>query len=137
MKIKEILLDDIRKGSNWKLTCVENELDLPVEEWSIEHCDHFNLEDNIVYSGISVTDSGEVKALVLVKEVGYADYGGDYCELVDGKWRQVGLVPNPNAPHGREFIANPLDDDPSFYAGPNDFRKENRDGFKMWIWALI
>jgi hypothetical protein len=142
MKIKEISLDQIRRGSNWKLTCIEDELHLPVEEWSIESCELFKDEDSIVYSGIFVTEAGEVSALVLIKTVGSMDYGGDYCEFVGGRWRQVGLSPNPNAPSGREFFANPLDDDPSFYVGTIcdgatiDVKKEHREGFKSWIWAL-
>ena len=100
-------------------------------------CDFFNDEDSVVYSGVFVTDAGEATALVLIKTVGWADYGGDYCEFVGGRWRQVGLVPNPAAPSGREFFAKPLSEDPSFNAGPTiDLRKEHRDGFKSWIWAL-
>ena len=51
--------------------------------------------------------------MVVVKEVGYADYWGDACEFVKGKWRQVGLTPNPDAPVGQAYVANSLPIDPS------------------------
>ena len=51
-----------------------------------------------------------------MKEMGTVEYGGDYCEHVGGKWRQVGLEPNPDAPTGQMYIASPHSDDPSFLA---------------------
>jgi hypothetical protein len=137
MKIKDITLDDIRKGNNWKVTSLEKGCfpDVPLEELSIEKAEAFESEDNIVYSTIFVTDSGAVKPLVTIKEVQGREYGGDSCEFVDGRWRQVGLEPNPNAPAGTEYFANPLEQDPSFVAD-YDFRKWHREGFKKFISLL-
>ncbi|GEM_PF-5591005 len=77
-----------------------------------------------------------VKPIVMVKEVGSA--GWDYCEYVAGKWRQTGLKPNPDAPLGNEYIANPVDEDPEFTVcgdkGP--IRDEHRAGFQKWVGFL-
>jgi hypothetical protein len=137
MKIKDITLDDIRKGRNWRVTSVEHGAfpDVPLEELAIEEAEEFESEDMIVYSTIFVTDSGHVKPLVTIKEVQTPEYGGDSCEFVDGRWRQAGLEPNPNAPPGTEYFANPLKQDPSFDSDDDD-RKWHREGFKKFI-ALL
>ena len=137
MKIKDITLDDIRKGRNWKVTSLEHGSfpDVPLEELSIQEADEFGPEDIVVYSTIFVTDSGKVKPLVTIKEADSLEYGGDACEFVDGRWRQVGLEPNPNAPSGTEYFANPLEQDPSFITD-HDYRKWHREGFKRFISLL-
>jgi hypothetical protein len=96
-----------------------------MEEWGqLIQADQFTAEDRVVYSALRVYASGRVEAIVLIKTVGDLDYGGDNCELIDGKWRQVGLAPNPNVEISREFIANPLTMDESFSA--DDYREEHR-----------
>lgn len=74
-----------------------------------------------------------VKPLVMVKEVD--ESGWDYCELVDGKWRQLGLQPNPDAPATEEYFANPVADDPEFDVCGDDvpLRERHRRGFQAWI----
>jgi hypothetical protein len=135
MIIKDITLSDIRSGINWKLVNVDCDLDddLPMENWSIEPCNSFTSNDTIVYSGVSVTDKGIATPLICIREVQDLDYGGDYCEYVHGNWRQVGLQPNPNAPHSEEFNANPLPEDPSFESPTHDYREYHRNGFHKWV----
>jgi hypothetical protein len=73
-----------------------------------------------------------VTPIVMVKEVD--DAGWDYCEYLDGAWRQVGLCPNPNAPLLHEYIANPLDEDREFSVcgdrGP--IKNQHKIGFQRW-----
>ncbi len=129
--IKDISLEEIKRGSNWKATYPEDP-DAPFEDCLVEETIDFKPEDTIAYSVISVTEDEQVKPLIQIKEVVYLDYGGDYCEWIDGKWRQLGLVPNPNAPISQEYVANPLDIDPSFDAD-HDYRAWHRDNFKKYI----
>jgi hypothetical protein len=134
MQIKDITLDDIRQGKNWKVISPESIHwdDVLLEEIPIEECQRFHEEDLIVYSVIFVTDDERVTPLVMLKEAYSAEYGGDYCEFVNGHWRQVGLKPNPNAPLGNEYFANPLDEDESFISDDYDYRKWHRDNFKKY-----
>ena len=138
MQIKDITLDDIRQGKNWKVVLPEDGSfpdDIPLEGLTVEEAAEFEPEDYVVYSTIFVTNAGAVKALVMIKTVEDMDYGGDYCEFVDGRWRQLGLEPNPNAPFGEEYIADPLEQDPSFVS-EDDYRKAHREGFKKNISLL-
>jgi hypothetical protein len=134
MQIKDIKIDDIRQGKNWKAQSPEDfwQQDNPLEDLSIVEATDFEPEDTIIYSVIVVYDNGEVKPLVQIKEVQYLDYGGDFCEIVNGKWQQVGLVPNPNAPIGTEYVANPLEKDESFISDDHDYRAYHREGFKKF-----
>lgn len=137
MQIRDITLADIRAGKNWRLTPLQDErwFDAPMEEWGpLIKTNQFTTEDHIVYSALSASRSGRVEAIVLIKTVGDIDYGGDYCELVEGAWRQVGLVPNPNAEISEEFIANPLSIDPSF--STDDYREHHRRGFRSHVGRL-
>jgi hypothetical protein len=137
MQIRDITLADIRAGKNWRFTPSHDEpwFDAPMEEWGpLTETDQFTAEDHIVYSALSVTRSGNVDAIVLIKTVGDIDYGGDYCELVGGEWRQVGLVPDPDVEISEEFIANPLSNDPSFRY--DDYRDHHRRGFLSHVAKL-
>lgn len=134
MKIRDISLDEIRKGKNWKLVDPRELLgELALEDVSIAESEQFGPEDYVVYSAIFATDSGEAQPRVMIKEVGSLEHGGDECELVAGKWQQVGLVPNPNAPFGNEYFANPLAEDPSFDVDEEtDERSYHREKFQEW-----
>ena len=137
MQIRDITLADIRAGKNWRLTPPENErwFDAPMEQWGpLTEADQFAAEDHIVYSALSAYRPGRVEAIVLIKTVGDIDYGGDYCELVEGGWRQAGLVPNPDAEISEEFIADPLSIDPSFSS--DDYREHHRRGFLTYVGKL-
>lgn len=131
MQIKDITIEDIRLGKNWKAQSPEDfgwQVN-PLEDLSIVEATEFEPEDTIIYSVIVVYDNGEVKPLVQIKQVQDLDYGGDFCEMVNGKWRQLGLVPNPIAPIGTEYVANPLEQDESFISDDHDYRAHHRAGF--------
>jgi hypothetical protein len=139
MKIRDITMRDIQQGKVWRLSppAVAAALDLPLEEWGpIEETAQFAPDDHVIYSGLVVYRSGGVKAIVCVREVQYLDYGGAYCEFVNGCWQRLGLKPNPNAEPGAEFIASPLAIDPSFEASNHDFRKYHRDNFRTHVGKL-
>ena len=128
MKIKDIRPNEIAAGKNWKVIDDDFDYDLPLEEWDIEEADEFDMEDTIAYSAV-YTVGDAVIPLILIKEVQDMDYGGDYCEYVNGKWSQVGLVPKPDLPVGDEYIANPLAHDPSFDADW-DYRGWHKEQFR-------
>ncbi|MBK9153927.1 MAG: hypothetical protein IPM25_06875 [Chloracidobacterium sp.] len=137
MQIRDITVVDIRQGKNWKV-CDDEYFDWEndlLENLPIIDATEFRPEDDIVYSAIYVTDEGEVKPLVLIKAVEDLDYGGDYCEFVNGKWQQVGFVPNPNAAPGNEYVANPLEQDGSFIS-EDDYRDYHREHFKKFAQRL-
>jgi hypothetical protein len=116
VQIKDIRLSDVARGLNWRLIETDQEgwWDKPMEKWQVERAEPLRTTDHAVYSGVYVLANGQVEPLLLLKEVSSIEYGGDYCEYVDGKWRQVGLEPNPDAPIEIEYFANPPADDPSF-----------------------
>jgi hypothetical protein len=137
MQIRDITLADICAGKNWRLAPQSDErwFDAPLENWGpLVETEQFAHDDHIVYSGLIAYRSGRVEAIVLIRTVSDGDYGGDYCEYVDGAWRQVGLVPNPNAEAGEEFIANPLQSDHSF-CGEYDHEHQRR-GFQTYVGKL-
>jgi hypothetical protein len=110
MKIEDITLDDVRSGKRWRFVPPASEgwSSLPLETWGpLQDTRDFGPEDYVVYSGLLTYRGGEVRALLLIKVVGDLDYGGDYCERVAGKWRQLGLVPNPDSQVEQELIAAP------------------------------
>ncbi len=142
-RIRDLTLDDIRSGRNWKVADPDELSQIGarfrLEDVHILEADSFAQNDTIAYAALFVTEDGSVSPLVLIKMVGDIDYGGEYCEVQDGKWRQVGLVSNPSAPHGVEYVANPLDIDPSFTtldAPKADFRAEHRANFRKWCSSL-
>ncbi len=139
MRIREIPISEVRAGKNWRLVPPGDDawLDLPVEEWGdVQEADNFSEEDTVIYSALVAYPSGDVRPVLVVKEVGHADYWGDACEFVDGAWRQAGLTANPNAPLGQEYVANPLPIDPSFGSINQDYRTWHRDGFLEHAAAL-
>jgi hypothetical protein len=48
---------------------------------------------------------------------------------------QVGLVPNPGAPNGEEFVANRLQEDDSFIS-EDDYRAYHCQGFLRFVHKL-
>lgn len=132
-RIRDIAIEDIQNGTNWKLTH-PNQKWSPLEGLAIVPATEFTKDDYVVYSAVWVTEDGEVTPLVLIRQVGHPGYGGDYCEFVHGRWRQVGLVPNPHAPPSKEHIANPLGIDTSF--SPEDYREEHEVKFRKWAAKL-
>ena len=132
MKIRDITIDDILACKNWRLSELDVEacLDLPMEECGpLAEVEAFAPNDRVIYSGITVYPSGRVVPIVCIREVQYLDYGGDYCEFVDGAWHQLGLEPSLISEVGDTYIADPLFNDPSFNAPDHDHRRVQRDGF--------
>ena len=173
MKIKDITLDDIRCGKNWRVINIEKftSESLKMEELEIEPLENYGPEDTLVYSGLSVylKELGEPRSgflnwllgklrrrkdcrfapdtpkdledgmvpvvcpLVMVKEV--QETGWDYCEYLGGRWQQLGLKPNRDAPLSQEYFADPVPEDEEFDVcgdrGP--IRDEHRKGFTNWI----
>lgn len=133
MKIGEISVRDVWAGTNWRFCPPDDDdwVHLAMSEWEgVVLCHEFSEQDDVIYSGLAVSPSGRVTPLLLLKTVGSADYGGDYCEYVNGRWRQVGLEPNPGAPVEHEYVADPLLIDPSFGAPDSDYRQSHREGFR-------
>ena len=134
MKIRDILVVDIQAGKNWRILEADIAvcLDMPMLDWGpIVEVQHFELSDSVVYSALTVYESGRVEPVVWIKQVGDFDYGGDYCVFVEGHWEELGVVPNPNAESGDTFCANPLPYDPSFEATDYDYRQCHREGFYL------
>jgi len=131
MKIGDIAVADVLRGKTWRFVPAPDEaFDRPMEEWyGVEDAHGLEPTDSVLYSGVSVSDTGEIRPILLLKVLGDVEYGGDYCEFVSGRWRQVGLVPQPNAPPSQEYIANPSVLDPSFDAPDQDYRKAHQEGF--------
>ena len=117
MRIGDIDVHEVLRGKNWLLVPAPDETyDAPLEEWDgVQEIGSRKLEeeDQIVYSGLYVTHT-TVTPLLMLKELGDYEFGGDYCEFVDGRWRQLGLEPDPDAEIGDEYYADPLPLDPLF-----------------------
>jgi len=140
MKIRDISIQSICKGKNWRFVPPNGSdwLALPMEEWGpIEDATEFQPDDTIVYSGLVVYSSGRVKPIICLKEVQDADIGGDFCEFVGGQWQQIGLKPDPDTELRTEYIAYPLENDPSFDSSDNSFRDYHRNGFRQHVSKLI
>lgn len=130
-QIKDITLEELKKGLNWKVK-VPDDVDTSLENYFIEETDKFKPTDTIAYSAIMVFDNGEILPLIQIKEVEYLDYGGDYCERRNRKWQQLGLTPNPNLVYGVDYVANPLEIDPSFDTNW-DHRAWHRENFRKYV----
>jgi len=139
MKINEITVEDIKAGKNWKLLDPNELLELELEDLTIAEHVAFSDDDYVVYSTVYVTDSGSVTPMVIIREVGTLEYGGEMCELKDGRWQRLGANPNPDSQvFGNEYIANPLPNDPTFDTGDptDDEPAYNRTQFKRWAEQL-
>jgi len=110
MRIQDVNVGDVIAGRNWRLrsdvNVFENMLD-----WEIEECDAFGQTEVVVYSALSALDSGEVRAILVVREVGSYEWWGDTCEYVAGRWRQI---VGGEEPARESYVAAPLPEDPSF-----------------------
>ncbi len=76
-----------------------------------------------------------ITAIILVRYLEEGD--AEYAEYDRGHWRRIGVEPNPDAPPGVEFIADPLDIDPAFDADDGDFRAFHRNAFAAWSEAYL
>ena len=130
MRISELTANDVLAGRNWRLTepdslwGVDNLPDL-----QIEATDNFCEDDIVVYSALALSETGPFIPMVLIKRVGDCEIGGDYCELSQQGWRQVGLTATEQPEATQEVIANPLAIDPSFDSLDHDHRAWHREKF--------
>lgn len=70
-------------------------------------------EETVAYSALAVSANGEVRPLLVIREVGTYEWWGDTCEYVDGSWRELQASPAWSA--AEEYVAAPLSNDPSFH----------------------
>jgi hypothetical protein len=139
MELREITLFDLKAGKNWKVLNQKRPwtVEFMENEAELSEASSFSSEDQVLYSGLVAFPSGRIKPILMLKDVGDAGYGGAYWEYVEGHWREVGLEPDPNYElGGKEFMANPLANDPSFDAPDHDFRAANRDGFVRYVASI-
>ncbi len=122
MRIRDIGIRDVAAGMNWRL--IDDFLP-SIVEWEVEECTDFQLADTIVYSGLTVFETGEVRPILLVREVGSYEWWGDTCEQVNGAWRELEQV--IVRPLSEEYIAAPLPMDPSFMCEYS--HEKQREGF--------
>jgi hypothetical protein len=62
---------------------------------------------------LQLGDSAVVRPWLMIKTLEHSACW-DYCEYVNGEWRQAGLKPNPDAPLTEEYFANPVEEDAEF-----------------------
>jgi hypothetical protein len=136
VKIREIDVADVLAGKTWRFVEGRSETyEGPMEDWDgVKAGATLRPRDLIIYSGVLVT-SKRVYPLLLLKELGDPEYGGDYCMFVDGRWRQAGLDPGlgMEIADAEEYIAAPSPLDPSFDAPDHDYREWHRKGFKAHV----
>jgi len=105
-----------------------------MEEWDgVREAGPLEPVDTVIYSGVNVFEGGEIRPILMLKVLGDVEYGGDYCEYVGGRWRQVGRTRDPDARPSQEYISHPSLQDPSFDAVDHDYRKWHQDGFAAHV----
>ena len=124
MKIRDVPVADGIAGRNWRLLDDAHDCLL---NWEIESCSELRAEENVVYSALTVLETGEVRPILLIREVGTYEWWGDTCEYVDGSWRE--LQQGACGP-GEEYVAAPLSNDPSFMGEYS--HEAQRAGFARW-----
>jgi hypothetical protein len=142
MLLRDITVADIARGSRWLVPqfeeTAEDEEAFRAGDFGVQPSEVFSEEDTVAYSGLYV-QADAVLPLLLIKQVGAIEYGGDSFEMVNGKWRLSGEVPDPDTPPGEEFIADPLPEDPSFStldSDPEEYRRHHREGFRRLVTRL-
>jgi hypothetical protein len=124
MRIRDVKIEDVVAGRNWRL---KDDAAPSMVDWAIEACQDFRASDTVVYSALAAFETGEVRPLLLIREVGTYEWWGDTCEYVDGAWRELGRADKWNA---ETYVADPVSNDPSFmgeYA-----HEKQRAGFARW-----
>jgi hypothetical protein len=126
MLIREVRIEDVVAGCNWRL---KNDGDASPNmiDWEIEECSEIGAGDTVVYSALVIFETGEARPLLMIREVETYDWWGDTCEYVNGSWRELGQTDNWV---GECYVAEPLLDDPSFM-GEYSHEKQ-RAGFAQW-----
>ena len=131
MRIGEVTREDVLAGKRWRVLASSYEQGQQVLEWKLEPAKQFSDTDFVAYSGILVWEKGIKRPMLLVKEVGHADYGGEYVVLVDNRWVDFVDVPDTAGRIVGDFVAAPLDEDPSFGSTEGTYRTEHSQGFKQ------
>jgi len=126
MRIRDIRVKDVAAGRNWRLRSA-TDVYQNMPDWEIEECSTFRPTDTVVYSALAVRRTGEVRPLVVIREVRTYEWWGDTCEYVDGAWRELA---QSDGWEGEVFVASPLTDDPSFMGEYSHERQ--RTGFARW-----
>jgi hypothetical protein len=114
MRLRDVKIEDVSAGTNWRLKDSRPER---MVDWEVEQSSEFGPTDSVVYSGVTVYANGEVRPILLVKEVGDPGWWGDTLEFLHGSWRQVGLelrTVGERPVQSESYIAAPLPQDPSF-----------------------
>ena|SRR5258708_6082931 len=124
MRTRDVGIREIAAGKNWRL---KEPTPQGMLDWEIEDCSNFKLNDNVAYSGVLIFRTGEIRPILLIKQVGDPEWWGDTLEYVDGYWRELRQT---NHVSTDQYIADPLPYDPSFIG---HYSHENqRTGFAKY-----
>jgi hypothetical protein len=124
VRIRDVEVEDVIAGRNWRL---KDDAAPEMVDWEIETCSDFRASDTVVYSALAVFETGEVRPLLVIREVGTYEWWGDTCEYVGGAWRALGRADEWRA---ETYVGAPLENDPSFMGEYSHERQ--RDGFARW-----
>lgn len=130
MHIREISVQDIKSGLVWRIA---DDSEQEMKEWEIEPITIARDDDTIVYSALAVLRSGDVRPLLVVREVGTFEWWGDTLEYVDGAWREL-EGDGVQWAEAETFVAAPLQNDPSFTGAYS--HELQRAGFARWCARL-
>src|SRR5688572_11740984 len=86
MLIRDISLQEVKAGRVWR---VVDDRRLEMIDWVIEPVSSARDDETVVYSALAVLRSGEVRPLLLIREVGTYEWWGDTLEYVHGTWREL------------------------------------------------
>ena len=94
-------------------------------------------DETVVYSALAVVPStGEVRPLLLVREVGTYEWWGDTIVYANGAWSEMQQEPQGSGWIGAEsYVAAPLRNDPSFMGEYSP--DHQRAGFARWRDRLV
>jgi hypothetical protein len=129
MRIRDVTIEAVAAGKNWRLKS-GGDTSPNIVDWEIEECSAFRSSDTVVYSALAVFETGEVRPLLVIREIGTYEWWGDTCEYIDGAWRELGQTAQTNHWKREEYVASPLDEDPSFMGEYS--HEAQRAGFTRW-----
>ena len=127
-RIRDLSVEDVRQGKNWRLK-PSTKVPKDMAAWEIEPLRELHPDDDVVYAALGVINENRVVPLVVVKTLRSPEYLGDVAYYVKGRWG-----PRPDRSEFTRleeiYVANPLDDDPSFFG--QDTRERQRSGFQHY-----
>jgi len=128
MRIRDVELRDVVVGRNWRLQS-DSDVGANMIDWEIEDAPpQFRPDETVVYAGVTVFEDGEVRPILVIREVGTNDWWGDTCEFVERAWRELGPE---NGRQSESYVASPLPNDPSFVGAYSP--ETQRSGFVRWV----